>query len=140
MRAFTEDEIIELANEEFGEYVTTLQNADEELDITAQQWCDLELDSHKLGFIEGANKVIELLKESIHREAAILITPDNEESSSIVETNGVSNFEMVDILNGLIKAFAQKIVSNASKDIDSNDPEEIAKYINFLRNNDLDKL
>lgn len=53
-----------------------------------------------------------------------------------VETNGVSNLDMVESLNVLVKHFTQAIVKEA-KEIGCADKEDFDGYIEFLRKNKL---
>lgn len=68
--------------------------------------------------------------------AIIKITPENKECSANIETNGVSNLDMLEHLNILVKHFAQAIVKEA-QEIGCSDKEDFDGYIEFLRENKL---
>lgn len=70
------------------------------------------------------------------RIAVIQISPENPISQIDVQTNGVSNLDMLEFLNTLVKHFAKSIVEEA-KQIGCSDKKDFDGYVEFLRKNKL---
>lgn len=68
--------------------------------------------------------------------AIIKITPELPSHAVDVQTNGVSNLDILEHLNVLVKHFAQAIV-NEAKEIGCSEKEDFDGYIEFLRKNKL---
>lgn len=68
--------------------------------------------------------------------AVIKIDPENLSHAVDVQTNGVSNLDMLEFLNTLTKHFAQEIIKEA-QELGCSSEEDFDGYIKFLRNNKL---
>lgn len=70
------------------------------------------------------------------KKAIIKIMPDNPECQVDCQTNGVSNLDIVECLNVLVKHFSQVIVEEA-KELGCESLDDFDGYIKFLRKNKL---
>lgn len=70
------------------------------------------------------------------KTAIIKISPGNRDRQAEVETNGVSNLDILEHLNVLAKHFAQAIVKEA-QEIGCTELNDFEGYIEFLRKNKL---
>lgn len=70
------------------------------------------------------------------KTAIIKISPEDVNNSMDVQTNGVSNLDMLESLNVLVKHFAQAIVKEA-QEIGCDEHDDFEGYIEFLRKNKL---
>lgn len=70
------------------------------------------------------------------KTAIIKITPEDRNHTADVQTNGVSNLDMLEHLNVLVKHFAKAIIKEA-KEIGCSEKDDFEGYIEFLRKNKL---
>lgn len=68
--------------------------------------------------------------------AVIKINPANEKHAMDIQTNGVSNLDMLEFLNMATKHFAQEIVKEA-QELGCSSDKDFDGYIKFLRANKL---
>lgn len=71
----------------------------------------------------------------MERIATITLQPDNEHSKANVETGGVTNLEMLDMMKTLSSHFAKEVIKDyqeltGDKKID---PDKLDDYMKFLR-------
>lgn len=68
--------------------------------------------------------------------AVIKINPEDPKHALDIQTNGVSNLDMLEFLNIGVKHFAQEIVKEA-QELGCSSDADFDGYIKFLRNNKL---
>ncbi len=68
--------------------------------------------------------------------AVIKINPENVNNAMDIQTNGVSNLDMLEFLNMASKHFAQEIIKEA-KELGCSSDVDFDGYIEFLRANKL---
>lgn len=71
------------------------------------------------------------------KHATIIIKPDDEDEKAIICSGDVKTTELIDCLKLLTVGLCEIVVQNAKQELGTDDEEELIKYINFIKDNNL---